>query len=83
MSGANIMSPNYSGFSSFPIGSIYPNYGSGFAQSDDTIPEASEQAAYTMADSSAPFVEVPGTKRNFWIFIAVAVAIVYVVAIRK
>lgn len=64
-------SPNSSGFHSFPIASIYPNYGSGFNQTADTIPEAAEQAAYTSGDNSAPVVSNPSQTKGILIFVLI------------
>lgn len=77
MSGNLPVSPNSSGFHSYPIASIYPNYGSGFTQTDDTIPEADEQAQYTSGDNSAP--QVPANNsRGIWIFLLLVLLLVVV-----
>lgn len=72
-------SPNYSGFSSFPLASVYPNMGN-FSQTEETIPEPAEQAQYTNGDANAPVAVDAASSRNIMLLLILGFVLLAVFA---
>ena len=74
------MSANHSGFSGYTYANIYPQWGSGVDQTQDTNPEPDEQVAYVSTDSPAQPIVDQKAKLNIWILLAALVVFMIVLS---
>lgn len=64
------------GFHGYGIASIYPNWGSGVNQNQETIMEPEEQALVADVGKLAQPAVNPNNRKNIWIAVGVIVGVI-------
>lgn len=66
---------NYSGFGSFSMRNLYPNY-VGVSQTEETVPDDSDQASLDIQANAQATADVDQkTTRGFWVMLIAAVVL--------
>lgn len=71
---------NYSGFSGYPIASLYPDMGSMVTQTLQTVPDPEEQVSLSAQEPDKKVTPAVSSKSRNQVWIAIAILVGLVVA---